>query len=58
MIWIFVRRDYGALQCANLAGRSGLLKGMTTVYTTTDGRHRHKALPLELKAEVLAQPLA
>jgi hypothetical protein len=26
MIWIFVRRDYGALECANVAGRSVLLK--------------------------------
>jgi hypothetical protein len=26
MIWIFVRRDYGALESANVAGRSGLFK--------------------------------
>jgi hypothetical protein len=26
MIWIFVRRDYGALECVNVAGRSVLLK--------------------------------
>jgi hypothetical protein len=26
MIWIFVRRDYGALECADVAGRSALFK--------------------------------
>jgi hypothetical protein len=26
MIWIFVRRDYGALEYENVAGRSPLLK--------------------------------
>jgi hypothetical protein len=27
MIWIFVRRDYGALECADVAGRSALIQG-------------------------------
>jgi hypothetical protein len=54
MIWIFVRRDYGALERAKVAGRSVLLK----VYTTTDVRHPHKHCRWQEKAEVLAQPLA
>ena len=33
MIWIFVRRDYGALQYANVAGRNS---SQIAMYTTTD----------------------
>jgi hypothetical protein len=42
MIWIFVRRDYGALECADVRWAFGITQGTITVYTTTDGRHPHE----------------
>jgi hypothetical protein len=50
MIWIFVRRDYGALEYANCRRAFGITQGTTAVDTTTDGRHRHCRWQ-ELKAE-------
>jgi hypothetical protein len=58
MIWIFVRRDYGALECTTVAGRSVLLKARSQWTQPLMAAIRTNCRRQELKAEALAQPLA